>query len=186
MAFRSVLEPLTSPLSKYKYQTSIIETILPGKVKLHKCASRLWLQLLFSRCGGEVARQCSWLQNICLNSSVDKKLRNREIPKHEKVLLEGHVVVEEHNTVHVCLIGDPDYPVLPFLIKKYPRGWKNQREKYFSYKLSSAKITIANAFGRLKARFRCLHRALDVDIKIFPQVILSCFILYSYCQTKNH
>ena len=45
---------------------------------------------------------------IFLNSSVNEKLRKAETPKCEKVLVEGH------NTAHVCLIGDPAYPLLPF------------------------------------------------------------------------
>ena len=68
-----------------------------------------------------------------MNSSINKKLRNGEIPKCEKVLVKGHVVVEEHNTAHACLTGDPAYPLLPFLIKEYPRGWPNQRQKYCGY-----------------------------------------------------
>ena len=49
---------------------------------------------------------------IFLNSSIDKKLRNGEIPKCEKVLLEGH------DAIPACLIGDPAYPLLPFFNQK--------------------------------------------------------------------
>lgn len=71
--------------------------------------------------------------------------------------------MEGHDAISVCLNGDPAYPLFPF----YPGGGKNQREKYFGNKLSSARITIQNAFGRLKVQFRCLHRAMDIDIDLF-------------------
>ena len=37
----------------------------------------------------------------------------------------------------------------------------------------------------MKARFRCLHCAMDIDINTLPQVILSCFILHNYCKIQN-
>ena len=79
-----------------------------------------------------------------MNSSINTKLRIGEIPKYEKVLAEGHDVIP------VCLIGDPAYHLLPFFMKEYPGRGKKQREKYFGYKLSSGRIAIENAFGKLK------------------------------------
>ena len=70
-------------------------------------------------------------------------------------------------------------------MKDYPGVRKHQRQKYFDYKLSSARITIENAFSRLKARFRYLHRVMDSDLNALPQVIHSCFILHNYCEIKN-
>ena len=50
---------------------------------------------------------------IFLNSLINAKIRIGEIPKCEKV----------------CLFGDPAYPLLPFLMKEYPRRrGKNLRE----------------------------------------------------------
>ena len=44
-------------------------------------------------------------------------------------------------------------------------------------KCSSARITIKNSFGTLKARFRCLQRAMDITINILPQVLYLCLAL---------
>ena len=77
----------------------------------------------------------------------------------------------------VCILGDPAYPLLPFVMKEYPKGGKDDREKFFGYTLSSARIVIENAFGRLKGRSRCLNRAMDVNVKELPNLIMSCFVL---------
>ena len=55
----------------------------------------------------------------------------------------------------------------------------------FSYKMSSARIVIENAFGRLKGRFGCLKRAIVININTLPQVIMACFVLHNYCEMKK-
>ena len=45
------------------------------------------------------------------------------------------------------------------------------KEKFFSYKWSGARITIENSFVTLNARFRCLQRAMDVDIWMFISLL---------------
>ena len=68
---------------------------------------------------------------------------------------------------------------------EYGAGGSNNEEGFFRYKLSSACIVIENRFGRLKARFGCLHRAMDIKMNDIPKVILACFILNNYCEIKK-
>ena len=62
-------------------------------------------------------------------------LRNRVIPAYGKI-------VEGRDPVPVFLMDDPVYPLLPFLIKQFSAGRRNERENFCSYKLSSACIPI--------------------------------------------
>ena len=66
---------------------------------------------------------------IFLRSTVNNMLRNEVIPKCEKVIVDGEI------SVHVCILGDPAYPLLPFVMKEHPKGGKDDREKFFGYKL---------------------------------------------------
>ena len=87
--------------------------------------------------------------------------------------------------VPICTLGDPAYPLLPFLMKEYPKSGKDEREQYFCYKLSSARMAIENAFGRLKRRFGCLRRPMEVNIKELPYLIMSTFMLHNFCEINN-
>ena len=55
----------------------------------------------------------------------------------------------------------------------------------FGRRLSSARMVIECAFGRLKARFDCLKREMDINLKELPAVIHSCFILHNFCEIRQ-
>ena len=69
--------------------------------------------------------------------------------------------------------------------KRFSGGGRNEREKCFSYKLSSARIPIENLFDRLKADPDVLQRAMNVKLDTLPQVTDSCFVLHNYCEKKK-
>jgi len=46
-------------------------------------------------------------------------------------------------------------------------------------------MVIECAFGRLKARFGALKRAMDININELPHVIYACFILHNFCEQNN-
>ena len=106
-------------------------------------------------------------------------LRKRIIPPCEKIWVEGR------DPVPVFFLSDRVYPVYPFVMKEFSGGGRNEREKCFNYKLSSARILIENWSGRLKAQFRCLQRTMDVKLDILPQVIYSCFVLHNHSENKK-
>ena len=70
---------------------------------------------------------------IFLQSTINNMLRTEVIPKCEKAIIDGEI------SVPICILGDSAYPLLPFVMNEYPKGGKNYREKFFGYKLSSAK-----------------------------------------------
>ena len=70
-------------------------------------------------------------------------------------------------------------------MKEYANGAKTPNEQFFGFRLSSARMVIECAFGRLKARFGCLRRNMDIRLEELPVVIYSCFILHNFCESKK-
>lgn len=87
--------------------------------------------------------------------------------------------------VPVFIIGDPAYPLMPYVMKEYAGGGTTQQEQYFGFRLCSARNVIECAFGRLKARFRCLKRAMDINLDELPYIIYACFVLHNFCEIHN-
>jgi hypothetical protein len=70
-------------------------------------------------------------------------------------------------------------------MKEFPGGGNTVKEQLFGYQLSSARMVIECAFGRLKGRFGALRREMDINIDELPQVIHACFILHNFCEMNN-
>ena len=58
-------------------------------------------------------------------------------------------------------------------MKEFVSGEKNEEEQFFGYRLSSARMIIERSFGRLKARFACLRRDMDINLDDLTYVIHS-------------
>ena len=95
------------------------------------------------------------------------------------------MIVEGEDPVPVCIVGDPAYPLLPYLMNEFAKGGSTVQEQFFGYKLSSARMIIECAFGRLKARFGILTKEMDLSMDNIPFTILSCFILHNFSENNG-
>ncbi|XP_037954101.1 protein ALP1-like [Teleopsis dalmanni] len=86
--------------------------------------------------------------------------------------------------IPLMIIGDVTYPLLSWLIKPYT-DCLNPEEESFNYHIRLGKIFVENVFGRLKGRWRCLLKTMDIDPEFVPFVALACLILHNFVERKN-
>lgn len=88
--------------------------------------------------------------------------------------------------VPLVILGDPAYPLLSWLMKAFPdNGRLSSQQKVFNYRLSRARVVVEHAYGRLKGRWRCLLKRLDIDVQNVPELIAACCTLHNICEVHG-
>lgn len=86
--------------------------------------------------------------------------------------------------VPVMLVGDPAYPLFPWLMKPFPETGNRDRSK-FNFKLSSTRMVVERAFGLLKGRFRILNKRQDTSLENVCNIVTACCVLHNYCSAHG-
>lgn len=116
---------------------------------------------------------------VFVNSRIIKAVRKGKIPKMFRVLLPGR------DEVPLLLLGDPAYPLLSHCMEEYSTCYSNENVM-FNTMLRSARNQIEYAYGRLKARWQILTKAMNfINLEDIPQLIYACFVMHNYCELNN-
>lgn len=100
------------------------------------------------------------------------------------LFVQGNPTIREVS-IPPLIVGNAAYPLKKWLMKPF-RSKADRRRVVFDMRLSSARNVVECAFGRLKARGRCLSARLPVSIKNVISVISACLILHNICEEKSH
>ena len=114
---------------------------------------------------------------VFANSSLYQKGQNKTLLPDWK---------EKLNNIDVPLVmlGDPAYPLLQWLMKGFPdNGRLSHQQKHFNYRLSKARVVVEHSYGRLKGRWRCLLKRLDVSTSAVPELVAACCVLHNICES---
>ena len=87
-----------------------------------------------------------------------------------------------NTNVPLVIRGDPDYPLMPWLMKPFSDTSLTNKQRTFNYQLSRSQVVVENAFGRLKGRWRSLMKRNDCDVKYVPNLVTACCVLHNLCE----
>ncbi len=116
---------------------------------------------------------------VFANSRINLDLKNNSLSCFSRPLSQYGKRIGNY------LIGDPGYPLTHFCMREYEHCQTNE-EVVFNNLLRSARNPIECAFGRLKARWAVLTKAIDLKLDDTPTLIYACFVLHNFCELGSH
>ena len=91
------------------------------------------------------------------------------------------------NDIHPLILGDPAYPLLSWLMKPYPETGNTPRiERLFNCRLSRARMTAENTFGRWKGRLIRFTKRVDMEASSLSTIVAASCILHNICEVQNN
>ena len=79
------------------------------------------------------------------------------------------------------ILGDGAFPLRSWITKPHGDAILLEEKRYFNYRLSRARMVTEGAFGKLKSRFRVLHRTCESQKETMKAMSLACVILHNIC-----
>ncbi|XP_048350019.1 protein ALP1-like [Sphaerodactylus townsendi] len=83
------------------------------------------------------------------------------------------------------VLGDGAFPTRKWLLTPY-RVPSNAQQRNFNSLLSHARNVVERAFGRLKARWRCILNCLWVRPENATSIVAACVVLHNLCESRGH
>ena len=95
----------------------------------------------------------------------------------------GHKVADI--TIRPLVIGDSTFPFQPWLLKPYTNAILTEKQRYFNYRLSRARMVTEGAYGQLKGRWSVLLRKNESEPFQVKTTTLACMVLHNVCIEKG-
>ena len=89
--------------------------------------------------------------------------------------------------ISLFIVVDPVYPPLPWVFKGFLRkDNQTRKERVFNYRLSRARITVENTYGRWKRSYIRFGHCVDMEGPALVNVVFTSCILSNICKIQNN
>jgi hypothetical protein len=83
--------------------------------------------------------------------------------------------------VRPYIIGDPAYPISPYLMKGFPGANLSLKQEYFNYTLSASRMKVEQAFGIYKKRWKLMRTACKGELPAHVHAMTAACVLHNIC-----
>ena len=83
------------------------------------------------------------------------------------------------------ILADSAFQLKPWLMKSYTNTKLADKERYFNYQLSHARMVTECAYGQLKGRWSILMRKSESFLEEVKMTTLACVVLHNICISKG-
>ena len=88
--------------------------------------------------------------------------------------------------IHPVVLADPAYSMLNWLLKGYSENFNTPRiQRRLNYRLSRARMTVENTFGRWKGRFPRFSKRLDMEVDGAVEVVAAACVIHNICEMRK-
>ena len=79
------------------------------------------------------------------------------------------------------VIADSAFPFMTWLMKPFTDAVLSEKQRFFNYRLSRARMVTESAYGQLKGRWRVLLRKCESSSEKVHINALACMVLHNIC-----
>ncbi|KAJ9539869.1 hypothetical protein OSB04_026375 [Centaurea solstitialis] len=89
------------------------------------------------------------------------------------------------NLKNIWVVGNSGYPLLDWLMVPYTHPNLTWTQHLFNEQMEEIQKIAKNAFVRLKGRWMCLQKQMEVKVEDLPVVIGACCVLHNICELRG-
>lgn len=86
------------------------------------------------------------------------------------------------HSVPFVMVSDEAFPLMPNLLRPYPRRGLNARKRIFNFWLSRARRLVKSTFGIMVSQWRVFTTTIQLDPATVDSVIKACCVLHNYAR----
>ncbi|XP_061600266.1 uncharacterized protein LOC133462831 [Cololabis saira] len=83
------------------------------------------------------------------------------------------------------VLGGSPYPLQNWLMTPFPENRLTAEQQTYNRKTSGARAVAADAFRRLKGRWKCLLKRNGSDVELVKSMVLTCCALHNLCDSRG-
>lgn len=120
--------------------------------------------------------------SVFCHSAIGKRLKAGSLNVPKPTSLPGNT---DKNPFPYYCVGDEAFPLLPNLLRPFPKKVLNDAKRIFNFRLSRGRKSVECAFGILTSKFRVFEVPMDCDENCVIAVVKAACVLHNFIRLRE-